>query len=218
MTCTLSDEVRQRYPHIRVSLLAVEVGAVGAGPGLEEEKRALSEAISRDALSSEVREIIAQYDRYFARFEKDYPIKYQLESIRKGKGIPSPSPAVAAMFMAELKNGYLTAGHDAARLRGGLATTVANGGEAYTAIGGKPHTLKPGDIATADGESFISSVLYGPDERTRITGATRRVLYFSYFPFPVDPREIRRHNADILAYLSNAGGDALACEGPIIVE
>jgi DNA/RNA-binding domain of Phe-tRNA-synthetase-like protein len=218
MTCTLSDEVRLQYPDLRVSLLTVEIVTGEAGHGLEEQKQAIAESIRRDALSPGVRYIIAQYDRYFARYEKDYPIKYQIESIRKGKSLPSAPAAVAAMFLVELKNGYLTAGHDTGCLRGVLTTMAAKGVEAFTGISGKQHVLKQGDIVAADGESFISSVLYGPDQRTRITPATRQVLYFSYFPFTVDPQEIRRHNLDILTYLQQAAGRALASEGPVIVR
>jgi hypothetical protein len=56
---------------------------------------------------------IMDYSNYYKRYTKTYHVLQQLESIIfKNKSIPCVAGLVEAMFMAELKNGLLTAGHD----------------------------------------------------------------------------------------------------------
>src|SRR5512136_1116527 len=53
------------------------------------------------------------YEAYYKRFKKTYHVQLQLESIVfKGKSLPSVAALVEAMFMAEVRNMLLTAGHD----------------------------------------------------------------------------------------------------------
>ena len=69
--------------------------------------RAGPQPVAGPALSLQV------YDTYYKRFKKTYHVQLQLESIVfKGKSIPSVAALVEAMFMAEIKNMLLTAGHD----------------------------------------------------------------------------------------------------------
>ena len=57
--------------------------------------------------------VLQAYAAYYKRFKKTYHVQLQLESIAfKGKPIPSVAALVEAMFMAEVKNMLLTAGHD----------------------------------------------------------------------------------------------------------
>ena len=57
--------------------------------------------------------MIQAYAAYYERFNKTYHVQLQLESVAlKGKSIPRVSALVEAMFMAELENLLLTAGHD----------------------------------------------------------------------------------------------------------
>ena len=56
---------------------------------------------------------IQAYNTYYKRFKKTYHVQHQLESVVfKGKPIPRVAALVEAMFVAELKNLLLTAGHD----------------------------------------------------------------------------------------------------------
>lgn len=55
----------------------------------------------------------ARSETYFRGFSQGYPVLAQVESVAiKHKPIISPSALVGAMFIMELKNGLLTAGHD----------------------------------------------------------------------------------------------------------
>lgn len=141
------------------------------------------------------------YARYYGRFKKNYHVQLQLESVVwKGKSIPNVAALVEAMFMAELKNQLLTAGHDIEALRPPLRLDIAAGGERYELLNGRQETLKPGDIFMADAEGVISSILYGPDARTRITPDTRQALFTVYAPPGVEPDAVSQHLDDIRAY------------------
>ena len=61
--------------------------------------------------------------------------------------------------------------------------------------------LKAEDIVTKDENGIISSVLYGPDRRTRITEKTRNYLFFAYFPYGEEDSKIKNHFEDILKYI-----------------
>lgn len=142
------------------------------------------------------------YARYYGRFKKTYHVQLQLESVVwKGKSIPNVAALVEAMFMAELKNQMLTAGHDFEALRPPLRLDIAAGDERYELLNSRQETLKPGDIFMADAEGVISSILYGPDARTRITPGTRRALFTVYAPPGVEPAAVRQHLDDIGAHV-----------------
>ena len=49
----------------------------------------------------------------------------------------------------------------------------------------------------ADAQGVISSVLYGPDQRTRITSETRGVLFTVYAPPGIGEGTVRQHLQDI---------------------
>ena len=62
-------------------------------------------------------EVLQGYYSYYKSFTKTYHVLMQLESvIYKEKGIPLVSPFVQSMFMAELKNHFLTSVHDYSKI------------------------------------------------------------------------------------------------------
>lgn len=141
------------------------------------------------------------YTDYYKRYKKTYHVLHQLESIIfKGKRIPRVAGLVEAMFMAELKNGLLTAGHDYDALRMPLKLDVAAGHEAYILINGQEQIVKPGDMMMADTEGIISSIIHGPDARTRIMPGTRKVLYVIYAPAGIAKEAVLHHLSDIYSY------------------
>jgi len=144
--------------------------------------------------------VIRAYNDYYGRFKKSYHVQLQLESVvLKGKSLPRVAALVECMFMAELKNQMLTAGHDLETLREPLRLDVARGDEVYTLLNGKHETLKAGDIFMADAEGVTSSVIYGPDQRTRLTPDTRRVLFAVYAPPGIEHATVHQHLEDIQA-------------------
>lgn len=142
------------------------------------------------------------YTEYYKRFSKTYHVKQQVESIIfKGKNIPSVAGLVEAMFMAELKNCLLTAGHDFETLKSPLTLTAATGDETYILMNGREQQLKPGDMMIQDSEGIISSIIHGPDSRTRITPETKKAAFVVYAPPGIAHQEISEHLYDIYNYI-----------------
>ncbi|MBN2085268.1 MAG: hypothetical protein JW748_08570 [Anaerolineales bacterium] len=134
------------------------------------------------------------YDAYYSRFKKTYHIQLQLESIVfKGKSIPAVAALVEAMFMAEMEDLLLTAGHDLDAVRLPLTLDASNGGEAYTLLRGEAQTLKTGDMYIRDGEGVISSILYGPDQRTQIRPETKNAVFTAYAPAGIPAQAVDTH-------------------------
>jgi DNA/RNA-binding domain of Phe-tRNA-synthetase-like protein len=101
------------------------------------------------------------------------------------------------MFMAELKNLLLTAGHDLDVLKPPVRISVADGSEKYTRINGQEQTPQPMDMFIADTKGIISTVVYGPDHRTRITSKTQRAFFTVYAPPGIGEQAVDEHLREI---------------------
>jgi DNA/RNA-binding domain of Phe-tRNA-synthetase-like protein len=142
------------------------------------------------------------YAEYYRRFKKTYHIQLQLESIvLKGKSIPAVAGLVEAMFMAEMQNMLLTAGHDLDVLQLPLTLDVATGSEPYTLLRGEEQTLKAGDMMISDRGGVISSIIYGPDRRTQITPDTQNVVFTVYAPPGIEEHLVVKHLEHIRDYV-----------------
>ena len=201
---TASREWRTSFPGACFGVLVLEgVDYSRECPALEERKSAFETALrsrhegkSRKEIGLE--EPFGSYGRYYKRFGQGYPVLHQVETVAlKGKPLFSPSPLVAAMFMAELKNGFLTAGHDLDRVSLPLFLDVSKGEERYTAMGGRERILPPGDMFLSNREGILSSILYGPDDRTAVTAETTRVLYTVYGVPSLPAEDVRAHLEEI---------------------
>lgn len=214
MDLVVTDRFRETHPGARVGLLLLGDVTNRASTPLEARKAALEEELhSRyghlDRPALRALPPLRAYDEYFRGFGKSYHVLLQLESIvRKGKTIPAVAPLVEAMFMAELRNQILTAGHDADRVQPPLTLEAARGTESFTRLDGAERTPKPGDMYIADAEGIISCVLDGPDGRTRIRPETTRVLYTAYAPAGVTTEELERHLDEILGLVVLVAPDA----------
>jgi len=187
------------------------VGALALAGVTNPEHHAALDA-RKDALESELRArwagqdrkalaglpVMQAYSAHYARFRKTYHVLLQLESVAlKGKPLPRAAALVEAMFMAELKNGLLTAGHDLAALELPATLDVAGGDERYVTLSGKEQAAAAGDMCIRDGQAVISSIIYGPDRRTAISPATQRTLFTVYAPAGIGPAAVRAHLDDI---------------------
>ncbi len=197
---TVTDAWRSTFVDAHIGILALRgVANPDRHPELDERKTALEQELRRrfggmDRAALVQWPILSAYAGYYKRFRKTYHIQLQLESvIFKGKSLPGGSALVEAMFMAELSDLMLTAGHDLDTLALPAKVDVASGVEAYTSLRGEPETLKAGDMYIADQRGVISSIIYGPDQRTQITAATRQVLFTTYAPPGIDAEAVSRH-------------------------
>ena len=147
-------------------------------------------------------EPIKTYGDYYKRFKKTYHVLFQLESIVfKNKSIPKVASLVEAMFMAELKNLLLTAGHDLDAIDLPIKLEVSSGGEKYIQLNGQEKELIPNDMMVSDLQGVTSSIIYGPDKRTQIKPDTRNVLFVVYAPPGIEKPKILQHLQDIQNYV-----------------
>ena len=167
---------------------------------LEENLRQQFAGQDRAAIASHP--ILKIYSEYYKRFKKTYHVQLQLESIvLKGKSIPTVASLVESMFMAEVKNMLLTAGHDLDTLQLPLTLDVTQGTESYTVMRGENQIVKAGDMIISDQAGIISNIIYGPDQRTQITASTRNVVFTVYAPNGIDEQTIMQHLQDMQDYV-----------------
>ena len=196
----VSEEWRVAYPGAAVGTLHMR-GV--ANPAHHAELDARKEELERrvreryagsDRAAIKALPVLQAYAAYYKRFKKTYHVQLQLESVAlKGRSIPRVAALVEAMFMAELDDLLLTAGHDLAQVRMPIRLDLAREGERFMRIDGQEQELKPGDMVIADREGILSSVIYGPDSRTQITAQTREALFTTYAPPGIGAEAVRRH-------------------------
>lgn len=156
-------------------------GINAAATDLETSLRERFTADARDTLRATPP--LPAYAAYYKRWGQRYHVGMQLESVAlKGKPIPRVAALVEAMFVSELANLLLTAGHDLDLLT--LPVVLdAGAGQEFTAPGGKPQAVKDGDMFTADAEGrVLSAVITGPSDFARISPDTTAALFYAYGP------------------------------------
>jgi DNA/RNA-binding domain of Phe-tRNA-synthetase-like protein len=196
----LADNWKNVYPQAHAGVLVMR-GVINPPKHaeLEKQKAALEEQIRARFARQERPQIAAHpvlqaYESYYKRFKKTYHVQLQLESILlKGKSIPGVAALVEAMFMAEMDDLLLTAGHDLDALQPPVTLDVARGGESYLTLRGFEQALKAGDMFITDSAGIISSIIYGPDERSQISPRTKNVLFTVYAPEGIGAALVEAH-------------------------
>ena len=203
---TVSEAWKTAYPGAAVGVLVMrDVLNPERHAALDKRKKEMENQLrSRfsdyDRAALKTLPTIQAYSAYYKRYKKTYHVQHQLESVVfKGKPIPRVAALVEAMFVAELKNLLLTAGHDLDAVQMPVKLDVAEGSERYIRLNGQEQELKPGDMLIADAQGVISCVLYGPDRRTRIAPDTRQVLFTVYAPPGIGEQAVHDHLHDIQA-------------------
>lgn len=200
----VTDAWKAKYPGAVVGILAMRnIDNPESHPAInalkqakENELRARFAGQDRAALKNLER--IKAYEAYFGQYGKTYHVLLQLESIAlKGKSFASNGALVQVMFVAEVGNLILTAGHDLDRMMFPLTLDIAKGSESYTSYNGKPQTTKQGDMMIADAAGITSSVILGPDQRTRIHSGTKNVLFAAYAPAGIGKDAMEQHLEEI---------------------
>jgi DNA/RNA-binding domain of Phe-tRNA-synthetase-like protein len=204
----VSEAWRAAYPGAAVGILAMRgVANPERDEALDRRKAELEQELGArfagyDRAALRALPILEAYHVYYKGFKKTYHVQLQLESVAlKGKPIPGGAALVEAMFMAELEHLLLTAGHDLAIVDAPVTVEVAGGTEHYLRLNGQEQTLKAGDMYIADARGVLSSVLYGPDQRTRITPGTREVLFTTYAPPGIGAGDVHRHLETLCTYV-----------------
>ncbi len=208
MDLKVDQEVVSAYPDLKVSIVEVRFGdKLDFSDQLMELKKHAELSIRSNPTTSQSIERIQKYDAFYKKFDSKVPMEFQLKSIAANKDVPANNPILTCMFLAELKNVVLTAGHDMTELGDTIRVSLSKGGEEYRRINEKPQRLKRTDVFASDGKGIISSVLYGPDSRTKITGDTRKCVFMCY-AFGLTEEEVRQHMSDIRDYLGLLSKDS----------
>jgi DNA/RNA-binding domain of Phe-tRNA-synthetase-like protein len=201
---TVSEAWRVAWPGAAVGFLAMEDVSNPAQHDELDERKAALEAELRERFAGSTRadlrvvEPLPAYSAYYRGFGKTYHVQLQLESVAlKGRSLPSVAALVEAVFMTELRNLLLTAVHDLSALALPIRLDVARGDETYELLNENQQTLTAGDMYLADGEGVISSILHGPDRRTRVTPETHEVVCCVYAPSGVGAPAVARHLDDL---------------------
>jgi DNA/RNA-binding domain of Phe-tRNA-synthetase-like protein len=189
LAISATDEWRPAHPGATIGLLELwGLERTGSSARLNERKREI-EAGVRARYKDFTRQdflalpVMADYDRYYRRFNKTYHVQLQLESIvLKAKQLPDVSPAVDANFMAEVETLILTAGHDSQKLRGPIVIDVSREGDQMMQMNGASRAIRSGDMIMRDVDGICCSIIYGQDVRSPISPETSRVLYVAYAP------------------------------------
>ncbi|EQF22957.1 B3/4 domain protein [Clostridioides difficile CD160] len=210
----ISSKVKEIYPNIKFGVMVINI--TYSNPNKENFlflKNSITENIieqhpeynRKEKIKTEP---ISSYIKYYKKFKKTYPVLLQLESLLlKSKGIPDAGITVESMFLAELKNLLLTAGHDFDKIELPLRIDIANGSEHFYGIGGKEQVLTKYDLFLSDNIGILSSILNGPDNRTSITKDTKNIMYFVYGADRISEKQIQDHLNDIKDYISSAFSD-----------
>ncbi len=200
---TIDESCKGKYPNFKVGILVVEgIEPVQSDAIIQTMKADLVASIqtqyphfTREDLNKVP--IITAYNTYYKQFEKTYHVRAQMESIIAGKPMSNFSALLDAMFMAELKNIMLTAGHDLDTVKLPVTLAIANGSESYVSINGKDKNPPQGDLYIKDGQGIISSIINGPDSRTKMTLGTKNALFAVYVPAEASVENVRKHLEDI---------------------
>jgi DNA/RNA-binding domain of Phe-tRNA-synthetase-like protein len=195
---------REAHPGASVGLIALRRVA---NPASNDKLNDLASALESDVCSrlgtadrETIRAIppLPAYAAYYKRWGQRYHVAMQLESVaQKGKSLPRVAALVEAMFIAELRNLLLTAGHDLDALELPVRLTVGSG-ESFIAPNGQVTTVKPGDMFIADARGqVLSAIITGPSNVARIGAETTAVLFYAYAPPGVEPALIDAHVDEI---------------------
>jgi DNA/RNA-binding domain of Phe-tRNA-synthetase-like protein len=196
-----------KYPHAKAGILVIKnIENTDINTELDKLKvetetdvRNRYDGFSREKLNE--LPTIKSYNAYYKNFGKTYHVRAQIESIINGKSLSSASAVLTAMFMAEVKNMLLTAGHDCETLDFPVRITIGTGAEKFMDLRGAEKTVVAGDMIMADGKGVISSIILGPDSRTKLTPYVENVLFAVYAPFDIPKEVVHSHLKDIERYV-----------------
>jgi DNA/RNA-binding domain of Phe-tRNA-synthetase-like protein len=183
------NEWQSTYPGAIIGILELSsVENRHASLQLDERKREI-EARLRERYKGFTRQdflslpVMSDYARYYKRFNKNYHLLLQVESIvLKGKNLPNVSPLVDSNFMAEVDTLVLTAGHDAKKLHGAISIDVSREGDRIIQMNGTPKAIPVTDMIMRDANGVCCSIIYGQDSRSPISSETSHLLYVAYAP------------------------------------
>ncbi|HOB10290.1 MAG TPA: hypothetical protein PKY47_06970 [Acetomicrobium sp.] len=190
------ESIETSFPGVKMGFL-IMCGVSSSHPHEEREVREAIAGLRKKYGQLDRKELkklnpIQAYVAYYKRFGYSYHVLAQLESVLQGKkSLHTESGLLQAMLFSELESMLLTAGHDLAQLHLPLQLKVATGAEVYQSVSGKEVSTVSGDMMLCDCSATISSILRGPDYKSRIMLSTSDVLFSIYAPPGIDENYIK---------------------------
>ena len=183
----IADEVRGRFPTLRLALVAISGVTVRAGrdPELEELVRKGVEEIKSKYRLETLKDmpIFRAYRDFFWSLgidpTKDRPSAEALvRRVLSGKPFPAINNLVDAYNLASMLTGIPIATFDLDAISGGRAVLrFARPGEVFLGIGmKKPAVLTGKELVIADREGPVAIYPHRDSDRTKITSRTERAL------------------------------------------
>jgi len=186
MSIAISGEVQRDFPDLHVLTSCIEKVTVKRS---DSELEALKEDIIREVRS--VYDIETLKDRPILRAYRDFfwnlgvdPTKTRpaaealIRRLLHGKSLPRINTLVDAYNLASIKTEIAIAAFDFDNIRGELMMRYAEEGEKFLGIGMKtPISLNGREIVISDGEKLLAVYPYRDAEDTKVTEATRNVLF-----------------------------------------
>ena len=135
LSVKLTESLKKIYPEaIFGSLIVKDLVNKKKNDNLEQRKRKLEKSL-RERRIPVTDHVIEKYQNHFKKWDKSYPIEFQIQTVINGRQLPQVSVLVDSMFHAELKNRILTSGHDLDLIIGDkLVFDVTRGDEKYLKI------------------------------------------------------------------------------------
>ena len=185
MVLRISEEVRRRFPDLRVLTAYIEgVKVGGRGEDLDRfEEEVIGDVRGRYDLST-VKDafLFRAYRDFFWKIGID-PTKTRpaaealIRRILQGKPLPRINNVVDSYNLASIRTGIALAAFDWDRLAGGLTLRMAGEGELFLGIGMRePLKLKGKEVVVSDEEKIVAIYPYRDSDDTKITDETTKIL------------------------------------------
>ena len=207
--CAISQEYLSKYSGVSFGLTLISGCHNPVNPeGFDQYKRKLLRRMRKRETLTQITERIGIYEAFFKGFGFECPLPKHLKRT-VNSGFPRYDLMVDTHFMAEMCAGILVAVTDHDRFEGALTLDLADDGEICAGMGGRKIRTKRGEIVLRDEKEIVCVLCQGADEKTRVSGDTRNVLFYAY-AVPGIEREFIKEGLQIAAEtMARFGGGTL---------
>ncbi|MFX1466549.1 MAG: B3/4 domain-containing protein [Promethearchaeota archaeon] len=188
MEISYHQEIREIFPDLKISLLAVkDLKIEKEAPHLEGFKEVIIQEIKLSYFLETLKdnETFRKYRDFFWKIDID-PTKIRpasealIRRILQGKPLPKINTGVDAYNLASIKSGIPLAAFDMDKITGNLTMRFSKDGEEFTGIGmKKPKILTGKEIVVADVRRLIAIYPYRDADFSKIMPFTENILVMS---------------------------------------
>lgn len=181
-----------------ITARGIDSDALERGLGLAQETASLDTSQRRAQAMTRM----DAFESFFTQNGFRCPLRDQFKSILE-KGLPTGSPLVRALLLAEMSTGILMGAQDASAITGTLLCDLARGGEVFAGMRGEV-LCSTGEIVLRDSRGIIATLLQGPDRRTRLKKDTRDVVFIVFSVPNIEVTDIQEAMQAVQALVTSA--------------